>query len=312
MSITKMKSRRRQFVQKNHDMGVSENNFGMTLIDSNKKLPVESLKFNRQYQRATETARKESVKQSIIDCGHYLPDQSITVNQDNEVVDGQHRLLAAIDLGINAIPATIYNFSDKKKEAAFFVHINGFDQRLNQVDYWYGRFLAGDPVAEFLYYLESSKESSLYEKIVVKGSNTSKKISTTMALAIIMYAVGFKNKNWQKKDHPALVTRLKQAGEKKVLFFINDFVSWYESIFGTKKENTVAYNLDVFRAILALHIRLASEGLQNQKNTINKLKRFNLGTAFITAPLAGKKYQLIDHFNKGRQKNKIPYNLEKE
>jgi hypothetical protein len=311
MSITSMGARRRQAAQKN-DLVVNENNFGMTLISSNKKLPVESLKFNRQYQRATEVARKEKVKQSIIKCGHFLPDQSITVNQDYEVVDGQHRLLAAKDLEISHIPATIYNFSDKEKEAAFFVHINGFDQRLNPVDYWYGRMLSGCPLARFMYFLESDSQSNLRGQIIVKGANSHKnRIPPSMVLEIIILGMGYSHQ-WTKARDESFVQKIKTMGEGPILFHTNQFVSWYQFIFGIKKENPIAYRRDSFRAICSLYKRLQSSNIAHQKITMQKMKTFPMNAAFVTAPLAGKKYQLINHFNKNRQKNKIPYNLEKE
>jgi hypothetical protein len=289
---------------------VKENNFGMTLIEASKALPVESLKFNRQYQRATEPARKERVKKSIITCGHFLPDQSITVNQDYEVVDGQHRLLAALELEMTHIPATIYHFADKQKEAAFFVHINGFVQALSPLDYWYGRFLARCPIANFMYFLESDQQSKLMGQIIVKGSDSKKsRIPPTLALEIIIKAIGSYS-NWSRRSDDILVKKMISTGTKTALFNVNNFVGWYQEIFGKKKENPDAYRNDSFRAISFLYDRLFREGVAHQRYTMQKLKSFPMNTAFITAPLNGKKYQLIDHINRGRKKNRIPYSLE--
>jgi hypothetical protein len=66
MGITAMNARRRQAQKEDNTTTVGENDFGMSLISANKKLPVESLKFNREYQRATEVARKNKVVESII------------------------------------------------------------------------------------------------------------------------------------------------------------------------------------------------------------------------------------------------------
>lgn len=312
MGITAMSTRRKQSAQKKELFDVGENDFGMTLISSNKKLPVESLKFNRQYQRATEQARKEKVKQSIIKCGQFLTDQSLTVNQDFEVVDGQHRLLAAKELKISHIPATVYRFSDKQKEAAFFVHINGFVQALNPVDYWYGRFLSGCPIATFMYFLEASQESKLRGQIVIKGSDSHKnRIPPSMALEIIIIGIGHAHQ-WTRQRDNAFVKKMTEVGETQALLKINQFVGWYQDIFGTKKENPIAYRRDAFRAICSLYNRLLIVDMTHNKTTIQKMQTFPMNSAFVTAPLAGKKYQLIDHFNKNRKKNKIPYNLEKE
>lgn len=297
-----------------HPVGQAEgkNRFGMTLLEKNKKMSVESLKFNKQYQRATEVARKENVKKGIVTCGHFLPEKSITVNQANEVVDGQHRLLAAQELGLSHIPVSKYYFEDKDKEAAFFVYINGFDERLSVVDYWYAMYLSGDPLAETIYKLESEARSLLNNKVVIKGKKTDKsKISITQVLEIIHMAIGNTNRgNWAKADHEIWLKQLSKCSFDDVLKTTNDFIGWYETIFGNKKNTPWAYYLDSFRAIKYFYKALYSRGWHKSKDTVAKMKSFNLGATFMAAPLAGKKYQLIDHFNKNKKHKRLPYNIE--
>jgi hypothetical protein len=290
-----------------------KNKFGMVLVDKYKKMPIESLKFNRHYQRATEVARKEKVKQGILTCGHFLPEKSITVNQDNEVVDGQHRLLAAKELGMSHIPVSKYYFEDKDKEAKFFVYINGFDERLNVVDYWYAMYLSGDPLAIVLYNLESDPRSALKNKIVIKGKKTDKsKLNTTQVLEIVGLAIGIigKGRNWQKTQHSLWLKKLSSGSFEKILDEVNGFIGWYETIFGDKKTAPWAYYLDSFRAIKYLYVALKQKDWHRRKETIVKMKSFKLDATFMAAPLAGKKYQLIDHFNKNRKNQRLPYNIE--
>jgi len=289
-----------------------KNKFGMILVENNIKMPVESLQFNEHYQRALEIARKEKVKQGIISCGHFLPEKSITVNQNNEVVDGQHRLCAVRELGMSHIPVSKYYFADKKKEAAFFVYINGFDERLNIVDYWYAMYLANDPIAVTMYNLESDPRSALKDKIVVKGRKTGKsKISPTQVLESIQIALATTNRgNWTKADHHIWLKKLNQLSYAVVLQRVNEFIVWYEKIFGSKKDTPWAYHMDSFRAIKYFYKILQERGWHQKKDTFIKMKSFKLGATFMTAPLTGKKYQLIDHFNKNRQKQRLPYNIE--
>lgn len=289
-----------------------KNKFGMVLVDKYKKMPIESLQFNRHYQRATEVARKEKVKQGILTCGHFLPEKSITVNQDNEVVDGQHRLLAAKELGMSHIPVSKYYFEDKDKEANFFIYINGFDERLKSVDYWYAMFLAGDPLAETLYRLESDHRSVLKDKIVIKGKKTEKtKIPASYILEIVGVAIGnTSGGNWKKVDHHLWLKKLSATSFDDILLYSNTFITWYESIFGDKKTIPWAYYSDAFRAIQYLYILLSRKGWAHKKDTIAKMKSFKLDATFMAAPLAGKKYQLIDHFNKSRKNQRLPYNIE--
>lgn len=66
-----------------------------------------------EYQRKIDQAHKRSMLQCIIDKNDFcfMP---ITINKHNEVVDGQHRLMAYIDSGIETtIPAICYEDSNK-------------------------------------------------------------------------------------------------------------------------------------------------------------------------------------------------------
>jgi hypothetical protein len=79
-------------------------------------------------------------------------------------------------------------------------------------------------------------------------------------------------------------------------------VSWYCKIFGEKTTSSPAYRLDSFRAIRFLYEALMRLGVAHDKATIDKMKSFLVDTTFVTAPLNGKKYLLVSHYNKGKQK----------
>lgn len=286
-----------------------ENRFGMTLLESHKKVPAKSLKFNRNYQRVTEVSRKEKVKKSINACGQFLPEKSLTINQHDEVVDGQHRLLAILDLGWEFVPITKYFFSDCKLEAAFFNYINGFDERLNSIDFWYSLYLSGDIIACLLYELEESPHSSLQNKITVKNKNTKKsKLVTGQALECVALSLGL-NDNYQKNKHDSWVNKIEKIDRNVLFKKINNFIDWYEEIFGKKKDNPSAYRQDSFRAIKSFYILLRNYTFHNETNTIKKMKTFKTDVTFVTAPHVGKVYQLINHFNKNRKKEVLPYNI---
>ena len=288
-----------------------QNEFGMVLVEANKKVSAKTLNFNRNYQRATEHSRKEKVKKSMLSCGQFLSEKSLTVNQDDEVVDGQHRLLAALEIDWESVPITKYYFTDPQSEAAFFSHINGFDERLGAKDYWYSKYLSGDPIATFIYNLDENYHTALKDKIRLKGKDTKdSKLSIGQVLECLAIGIGYNTSNWEKTRHDKWVKQFNKFTESALLIVIDDFISWYEQIFGTKKENPIAYRQDSFRAIKFFYLALKKKGLHNKKTTIYKMKTFNLDVAFVTAPLHGKNYQLINHFNKGRRKETIPYNIE--
>jgi hypothetical protein len=283
-----------------------ENEFGMTLIET-KKVPIESLKFNRDYQRVKQPARVKQIKQGMIACGQFLPDRPITVNQKNEVVDGQHRLWAAMEMGYSIVPIVKYHFKTPELEAKYFIFINNYDPRLKATDYWYANLLSKDPIAIFLYRLDEDFNSALKNKIALKGKETNHKWSITPTLEVIGLALGYSNENWTKSLHGKWVAALKFRGQKEVMLEVNEFVVWYEAIFGLKNKNPFAYYLDSFRAIKLLYYKLKRKGWHNQPTTINKMKSFQIDSAFIAAPLAGKKQLLIGHYNHRKKKEVLDY-----
>ena len=285
-----------------------ENMFGMTLLEKNKIVPIESLKFNRDYQRAMDPSRKEKVKKGIVSCGQFLPDKPVVVNQDNEIVDGQHRVTAAKEIGITRIPVVKYRFSSKKKEAEFFIFTNNYDPRLKPVDYWYAKYLAGDGLAVFLYELNTSENSALQNMIALKGSETNSKwvISSVLGAISVPFNV---DSHWEKKVHDYWISALHDMGTKTVMGKINMFVNWYHQIFGYKSDSPWAHRQDVFRAIKTLYINLELMGYAHSKDAVNKMKSFIVDSAFISAPLIGKKMHLVNHYNKNRKKNLLSWEI---
>ena len=289
--------------------GDMENRFGMKQLESAKKVPIESLKFNRDYQRATEHARKENAKKGMIACGQFLPDKPLTVNQDNEIVDGQHRYLAAKELGHKTVPVVRYSFASKQKEAEFFIFINNFDQRLKAADFWYASYLAKDTMASLMYELNESDLSALKNNIALKGSETNSKWSISSVQEAIGLAIG-NDTNWQKKAHTAWTNKIESMGTKTVVSRVNMFVRWYHDIFGLKSDAPWAHRLDVFRAIKFLYLKLESINNTHSRDTINKMKSFVVDSAFISAPLIGKKMHLVNHYNKSRKKNLLSWEIQ--
>ena len=288
--------------------GSIENRFGMKLLETAKKVPVESLKFNRDYQRATETARKESAKKGMIACGQFLPDKPITVNQDNEIVDGQHRYIAAKEIGMTHVWAVRYLFTDKQKEAEFFIFINNFDQRLKTADYWYANYLAKDTLAVFLYEMNENPESALKNMIALKGSETNSKWTISNAQDALGTAIGF-DTNWKKDSHHHWVARIEAYGNKTVMHKTNLFVKWYHDVFGLKSETPWSHRKDVFRAIKFLYLKLEEIGNAHSKDTVNKMKSFVVDSSFLAAPLIGKKNMLVSFYNKNRKKNTLTWEI---
>ena len=283
-----------------------QNDFDMEFIGKLDNFPIDLLKFNEHYQRGIEKKRKEPIKKSIMKTGLFLPDKAITINQRNEIVDGQHRVLAAKECGLSHVPVSRYLFRDPKKEVAFFVHINNFDQRLNAYDYWFARFIEGDPVAVTIYKLESDPMSIVKNMIAIKGKQTQdRKFSIPQILEIIEMSIGMKKGNWTKDRHQKWVEVIIDTGWPTILNVCNSFFSWFLEIFGQKINNPQAYTVDSFRAIKFLYIKLKEISEHQNRTTISKMKTFSIDTVYATSPIAGKKMLLINHYNKGKSKNKI-------
>lgn len=284
--------------------------YQVRVLKEYKKVAIEKLHLvEATYQRKLDKGRKNRVLKSIQKWGFYWPQEPIVCTPDFKIIDGQHRWLAAREFGITHLPVTIFEFPNEKLEAAFFRHLNEFNSQLKPTDYWHSRYLQGDPIACFIYLLESDLESGFFDKIRIKGKNTSSKFSISQVLYIIAI-LGFGVKmdfviNTQRQSRFEIL--FQETDLKSLKTRLNAFINWLDIAFGEHDGLNYAYKNLNLKAIVSFYRKLLDENFLNGslKKSANKMKSFRISNDFITGKTEEKINMLISHFNRGKVKRKI-------
>lgn len=109
-------------------------------------LPITSLFVDDTYQRAVSAGSVRNIKRicAAFDWAKFLP---VIVTQDGDtfnIVDGQHRTIAAATLGVKEVPCYILSCSASEAAAAFAA-INGNVTPVQPLDLWYAELAAKEP-----------------------------------------------------------------------------------------------------------------------------------------------------------------------
>ncbi len=91
-------------------------------------VPVSELHINSTYQRAVSTKRGQAIIKEIVEFFKWSRFQPVTITENSEggywVIDGQHRMIAAQQRGIESIPAVLLTGLSNEQQAHVFVGIN--------------------------------------------------------------------------------------------------------------------------------------------------------------------------------------------
>lgn len=288
-----------------------EKKFGIKIVKPHIMIDPRNLKkIGLHYQRFLELRRQKNIEESIKQYG-YWPSQVITVNENHEIIDGQHRWRAALNQNISKVPICIVSFPSKEMEAEYFWHCNDYNTKLNQPCYWAARYEANDIIAKILYELEADAHSFFCNFIAIKGKQTSQsKLTIAHALSIIVSMTLDYSWKWERRYDKLIKRKIEALGYREISIRCNLFLKWFFDCFGNeKKHNPIAYNGNTIRAIISFFLLLKKQGFLNSQyiNTVNKMRQFVFVSEFIRTPQIGKIHFFINHFNAGRSKNKLEY-----
>lgn len=266
----------------------------------------ETLRFNAGYQRAIEKPRLKKIEGKIKNLG-YKPHEVVAITEKGDIVDGQHRVKAAINLVVEQIPVTVYKFGSVEDEAKFFVDCNDHNTNLNNIYYWDAKKKAGDSLAEFIYALESDPMSVFTNNIRVKGKNSKNKFSIPETLSFIAAAFNIGYNAWVRdNDHTfkkALASNSYTNNREKV----NEVGDFFHGCFGPEKEsNPMAFKTKTIRPFCAFFRLLKRQGLAD-KSAAKKMKGYVFTNEFNKLTEAGKVFSFVDFLNSGRTKNRAEY-----
>lgn len=116
------------------------------------ELPVDRLHVDGVYQRDTKSRRSRTMIKRIVENFSWLKFGAVTAMQWDEkdswaILDGQHRVEAARDLGIKTVPCLIHQELSPAEAAGIFVGVNCNRVTVHSMALHYARLAAQDPEA---------------------------------------------------------------------------------------------------------------------------------------------------------------------
>lgn len=298
--------------QKEETMEQQPQDTGYTVIKEHTWVDPNELKFGgsgASYQRKLEPKRLNKIKDKMKRYG-YKQHEVIVLNQNNVVVDGQHRVNVAQQLGVEKVPATIYKFDSKEDEAKFFADQNDHVTNLDNVTYWYSKYLYGDKLATYIHWLAQDNQSLLRRNIKIKGETGSNKLTIPEVLSLMAAAFDLPNSAWTRRDDPSfqkVVEKYSYDGYNGFRENMNNVVDFFYKCFGRERYgNHQAFKQSTIRPFTVFYRRLKERGLDNDQSA-SKMSNFVFTNEFHKLTFMGKVISFTDHFNRNRTKNKIPY-----
>ncbi len=153
-------------------------------------VPATELHINQSYQRNVSTKRGQAVIKDIVAHFQWPLFQPITITQRDEagywVIDGQHRMIAAQQIGIREIPAVLLDNLTSAQQALAFAGINGKRVSVNAYAIHHAMVAAEDPLSARLAAICEKTGVSIprYPKMA-----TVSKPNETMAIAALKTAM---------------------------------------------------------------------------------------------------------------------------
>lgn len=151
-----------------------------------RRVPVKDIRLDRAYQR---DAQSERVEQLVANWDPKLAGLVIVSHRADVLfgVDGQHRIAAMIELGIEQADCHVLEGLTQREEAELFVLYNSSSKHLSGWDKWKAQLCAQDPAA---IEIQATVQATGFRLVGIPGS-----FDHIQALAAVrrIYAVGGKD-----------------------------------------------------------------------------------------------------------------------
>lgn len=282
--------------------------YGIKIIKQYVEVDPKELRVDQTYQRGVEPQRVEAIKKSIAQYG-FWPNAPIVINTDCSIVDGQQRWTAALELGLETIPATIIHFPTTKNEAAFYADINNYNTKQTPANFWHARCIAKHPMAEVLYKLEISNSSLFKGRIALKGTNKSNTLFTVSQTLQIMYSIlSNTSQHYRQMKEKSTIQLINKFHYDEIEARCNLFLAFFYKTFGQDKKITPEpYSGIGVYAIVSFYTRAKNAGLfkDGGESVINKMRSYKFEQHFKQMSHLGRYESLISHYNKGKTQNPL-------
>lgn len=149
-------------------------------------LPISKLRVDDTYQRAISVGSVRNIKAIIkaFDWAKFLPVIVVLDGDHYSVIDGQHRTIAALTLGIEAVPCYVLSCGPREAAAAFAA-INGNVTPVGPIDLWFAQLAAGDrKCAHLARVLEAAS-------VTVTRRKDAHKVGETRSINVLIRALDF-------------------------------------------------------------------------------------------------------------------------
>ena len=280
-----------------------------TIITPYQLIPAGKLKINRTYQRDIENKRLMALKESISLEG-YRPNSLLILNQKADIVDGQHRAIAASESDLKIeVPVSVYNFDTIEKEAEFFSRINNYNCQLHYKDLWHSRNLYGYPTAKTIYKLENDENSLFFDKIAIRGKFSPRSKFSISEVIVIICGVACERLVHWSIGRDSFINQLIINNEyENIKKETNSFLDFFYKCFGQeKRSNPLPWRNNTIRAIVAFYDQLKNQGHLSKNDSyirvITKMSNFQFDASFDRLTQYNKIIMLNSYFNKGRRTN---------
>lgn len=242
------------------------------------RFDIKKLVMNTGYQRMIEYARVHSIKASIMEDG-YWGDEVITINKNYEVLNGQHRLLACMSVGVQYVPVVMLEFASHEDEVNYFVKKNSWNTKLSPADFWHARQLAGHPLGVLVYRLGQDANSYLCRKIALKKmeADQTNHVIFTAAQAILFLNTAINNnaEPWSLSGDQRLTELLcLNTTYENALYLSNRLVGFLYNALGTdRSKNRFAFSNKPLKSFCRFYVEMIRSGCAKKEDDLLRIAK---------------------------------------
>lgn len=228
-------------------------------------VPIDKLHVNKKFQRNLVKKNAMKIAKSMQKFG-FLAEWPLLINEEYSVISGQHRYVAALQIGEMVCPCVIVKFEDEKAEARYFDFISSFQHtKLNMMERLKAKKEAGDEFVLFMCKLIDDENCLLYKQTRMPGINGSHKLfSPTVAFRFIAFAVNQRTNlmSWTDDTQHQIEKKMQNLPYHTIVKEINFVLDIYFKLYGYSKDeftDTFYYNARFIMAFIVFIKKLLNE-----------------------------------------------------
>lgn len=270
------------------ELKASENYYGMRVVNTISELSLAALHTGTAYQRNVNKKHVNKLATDMIING-YNPAAIIEVNEDMEVIDGQHRLAAARKAELPHVPVIVLSFPDEIHEAKYFVYRNGSQDNQTPKQLWKSRNASKEPIAMTMYRLVRESDSLLHRCIDLLDSdvtlNSSKKVSGSFVAHALNLMINGDNSAYKEVNAVKINEGITGTSHSEIKEKMNRLFSIIYGCFGSRSVHSAPFKDTPLRSFLSfINLALTQSKLDVDKDIaylIRKISGMDLSNGWM-------------------------------